>query len=99
MVRALLDSGANVNAKGKQYSSALHAAAVGSHVAVVKLLLEAGADVNIISETYGSSLQVLAVKATLNWRAFSWKATQIYVSLTARTEHRFTTQPEVVTKL
>lgn len=46
-VRKLLNSGADVNAKRKDYgSSALIVAATVGHVDIVKLLLEKGADVN-----------------------------------------------------
>jgi ankyrin repeat protein len=45
-VEALLDSGADINARDERNQTALHHAANGGHNPVVKLLLERGADVN-----------------------------------------------------
>ncbi len=46
VVEALLDSGADINARDEQNQTALHKAASRGHTPVVKLLLERGADVN-----------------------------------------------------
>jgi len=46
VVEALLDSGADINARDEQNQTALHQAANRGHTAVVKFLLERGADVN-----------------------------------------------------
>jgi ankyrin repeat protein len=46
VVEALLDSGADINARDEQNQTALHQAASRGHTAVVQLLLEHGADVN-----------------------------------------------------
>jgi ankyrin repeat protein len=46
VVEALLDSGADINARDERNQTALHHAANGGHTPVVKLLLERGADVN-----------------------------------------------------
>ena len=43
LVKALLDRGANVNARDESGSSALISAAIGEHPAVIQLLLERGA--------------------------------------------------------
>jgi ankyrin repeat protein len=47
VVRFLLDRGADVNAHGGLWNSALEAAAGQGHDSTVRLLLEKGADVNI----------------------------------------------------
>ncbi len=46
VVEALLDSGADINARDEQNQTALHQAASKGHTPVVKLLLKRGADVN-----------------------------------------------------
>lgn len=46
VVEALLDSGADINARDEQNQTALHQAASKGHTPIVKLLLERGADVN-----------------------------------------------------
>ena len=46
VVEALLDSGADINARDEQNQTALHLAASRGHTPIVKLLLERGADVN-----------------------------------------------------
>ncbi|KAF8483148.1 ankyrin repeat-containing domain protein, partial [Gautieria morchelliformis] len=57
LVRLLLEHGADPNAVGGQYTSALRAASLGGHLEIVRLLLERGADVNIQEEWSGSALQ------------------------------------------
>jgi ankyrin repeat protein len=57
VVRLLLDRGANVNAQGGRYGSALQAALYGGHESVVRLLVERGADVNAQGGEYGNALQ------------------------------------------
>jgi ankyrin repeat protein len=46
VVEALLDSGADINARDEQNQTALHQAASKGHTPIVKFLLERGADVN-----------------------------------------------------
>ncbi len=46
VVEALLDSGADINARDEQNQTALHKAASRGHNSIVNLLLERGADVN-----------------------------------------------------
>ncbi|KAJ7603453.1 ankyrin repeat-containing domain protein [Mycena polygramma] len=55
-VRFLLDHGADVNAAGGRYGSALQGAAVNGNVDIVCLLLEKGADVNTVGGEYSSAL-------------------------------------------
>jgi ankyrin repeat protein len=53
----LLDRGADVNAQGGHYGSALQAASFGGHENVVRMLLvRHGADVNSQGGEYGSAL-------------------------------------------
>lgn len=52
-VRALLDAGADVNAKTEYGATALHFAADKGHLAVVRLLIERKADVNARDKFYG----------------------------------------------
>ena len=56
-VRLLLEKGADVNAQGGVYGSALQAALSGGHDQIVQRLLEKGADVNAQGGYYGSTLQ------------------------------------------
>lgn len=73
VVEALLDSGADINARDEQNQTALHQAASRGHNPVVKLLLERGADVNaknlfgqtsLLAPAYRGSLDTL--RALLN---------------------------------
>jgi ankyrin repeat protein len=54
-VRALLDKGADVNAKYRYGATALFKAAERGHTEVVKLLIERGADVNVKDTFYGAT--------------------------------------------
>ena len=60
-VRSLLASGADVNAHGGMYGSALQAAAAGGHTEIAQLLVDQDADVNAQGGMYGSALQAAAV--------------------------------------
>ncbi|KAF7972855.1 hypothetical protein HWV62_16888 [Athelia sp. TMB] len=57
IVRMLLDKGANVNAEGGTYGSALQAASVGGYLEVAKLLMDKGANVNFEGGIYVSALR------------------------------------------
>ncbi|KAJ7444029.1 ankyrin repeat-containing domain protein [Mycena latifolia] len=50
--------GANVNAGGGYYGTALQAASTGGHESVAQFLIEKGADVNAVGGYYGTALQV-----------------------------------------
>ena len=52
----LLNKGANVNAQGGDYVTALQAASWGGHEQVIKMLLDKGANVNAQSGHYGNAL-------------------------------------------
>lgn len=54
-VKAVLDKGADVNAKFRYGATALFKAAERGHTEVVKLLIERGADVNIKDTFYGAA--------------------------------------------
>ena len=56
-VQKLLDRGADANARGGYFGSALQAASSGGHVKVVQKLLDRGADVNAQGGDYGNALQ------------------------------------------
>ncbi len=69
-VRALIEAGADVNAKDVRGATALHQAAYGNNVAVAAVLIEAGADVNaknvrgataLHQAAYGNNAAVAAV--------------------------------------
>jgi hypothetical protein len=55
--RVLLEYGADVNAQGGLYGTALQAASCGGHDGVVQRLLENGADVNSRGGLHGTALQ------------------------------------------
>ncbi|KAJ7658303.1 hypothetical protein DFH06DRAFT_1044776 [Mycena polygramma] len=59
-VEILLDHGADVNAAGGIYGSALQAAAWYGHVDIVRILLGHGADMNTAGRIYGSALEAAA---------------------------------------
>jgi hypothetical protein len=61
-VRSLLASGADVNAQGGEYGSALQAAAAGGHTEIAQVLVDKGADVNAQGGEYGSALQVAVAR-------------------------------------
>jgi ankyrin repeat protein len=61
VVKLLLDKGADVNAQGGHFGSALYEASARGHEAVVKLLLDKGADVNAQGGRFGNALQAALV--------------------------------------
>ena len=61
MVELLLAKGADVNAQGGRYGTALQAALYRGHEEVVELLLAKGADVNAQGGRYGNALQAASV--------------------------------------
>ncbi|KZP10605.1 ankyrin [Athelia psychrophila] len=56
VAKLLLGAGADVNAAGGQYTTALITASARGHVELAKLLLGAGADVNAAGGHYGTAL-------------------------------------------
>jgi ankyrin repeat protein len=62
MVQLLLDKGADINAQGGRYGSALQAASFRGHKAVVQQLLDKGADCNIQGGRYGNTLQAASLR-------------------------------------
>ena len=57
LAQILLDRGADVNARGEKYGSALQAASYFGHLSIVQLLLKEGADFNAKGGFYGNALQ------------------------------------------
>ena len=57
-VKALIDKGASVNARGQDGRTALMEAAYGGHTEVVKLLLEKGADVTAVKDDGATALSL-----------------------------------------
>ena len=57
LIRELIDAGADVNAQGGEYRSALEAASYRSSGKIMRILLDAGAEVNAQGGVYGNSLQ------------------------------------------
>ncbi|KAJ7019718.1 ankyrin repeat-containing domain protein [Mycena alexandri] len=57
MTQLLIEHGANVNAQGGYFGSALQAASVRGHINIVQLLIEQGANVNAQGGVYNSALQ------------------------------------------
>lgn len=62
VIDQLLEAGANVNAQGGQYGTALQAASAQGYEKIVTRLLEAGADVNAKSGCYGNALQAACAR-------------------------------------
>ncbi|KAJ5814106.1 uncharacterized protein N7503_000856 [Penicillium pulvis] len=62
VVRLMITHGADVNARGGDYGSALVAACSEGHYKVAKLLLERGAELNAQGGYYGNSLQAACSK-------------------------------------
>ncbi|KAJ6477137.1 hypothetical protein C8R47DRAFT_654677 [Mycena vitilis] len=65
-VQYLLDRGADVNATGGHFGSALQAAASEGHKDIVHFLLDHGADVNAMGGRYGSALQSSASRGHID---------------------------------
>ncbi|KAJ7676013.1 ankyrin repeat-containing domain protein [Mycena polygramma] len=65
-VRLLLENGADVNAAGGEYGSALQGAAATGNVDIVHVLLKQGADVNAAGGEYGSALQGAAATGNVD---------------------------------
>jgi len=65
VVRVLLEHGADVNAQGGNYGTALQIASVMGHLEVVRVLLEHGADVNAQGGEYSNALQVASTSGCL----------------------------------
>ncbi|KAL8856574.1 MAG: hypothetical protein Q9178_006803 [Gyalolechia marmorata] len=55
-VQLLIDAGADVNAQGGTWHTALQAAAVDGNDTTMRVLLDAGADINALGGIYGSAL-------------------------------------------
>ncbi|KAJ5556434.1 hypothetical protein N7494_000349 [Penicillium frequentans] len=62
VVRLMITHGADINARGGDYGSALVAACSEGHYKVVQLLLERGADLNAQGGYYGNALQAACSK-------------------------------------
>jgi uncharacterized protein len=59
-LRALLDTGSDVNTRDRYHQTGLMLAAQGGHAAVVRLLVERGADLNVAAK-FGLTALMLAV--------------------------------------
>jgi ankyrin repeat protein len=66
MVQLLLNRGADANAQGSLYGSALQVAAAAGRKSIMQLLLNRGADANAQGGYYGSVLQAAAVSGCKN---------------------------------
>ncbi|KAJ7742070.1 ankyrin repeat-containing domain protein [Mycena metata] len=62
IVSLLLEKGADINAAGGFYGSALQVVAAWGHTEIVDILLKNGADVNAAGGHYGSALQAAAAE-------------------------------------
>lgn len=65
-VKVALQQGDDVNARGAQGFTALHAAAESGHLEVVTLLIAAGADVHLCSSTNHSARQLAEIQGHKN---------------------------------
>jgi ankyrin repeat protein len=59
--RLLLEKGADVNAQGGGYGTAMQAASARGHDQIVQRLLEGGADVNAQGGYWGTALQAASI--------------------------------------
>ncbi|KAJ7847783.1 hypothetical protein B0H13DRAFT_2405537 [Mycena leptocephala] len=66
MVQLLVEHGANVNAQGGNYRSALQAASDWGHINIVQLLIEHGANVNAQGGHFGNALQVASYRGHID---------------------------------
>ncbi|KAK7456340.1 hypothetical protein VKT23_010587 [Stygiomarasmius scandens] len=66
VIKFLVEVGADVNAVGGEYGTALQAAAYQGHLDVVKFLHENGANVNAVGGEYGTALQAAASQGHLD---------------------------------
>ncbi|VUC23003.1 unnamed protein product [Clonostachys rosea] len=60
--RFLLENGADINAQGGTYSTALQAASVEGHMEIAQLLIKNGADINAQGGRYNTALQAASAK-------------------------------------
>ncbi|KAF7966438.1 hypothetical protein HWV62_38376 [Athelia sp. TMB] len=65
LVDQLITCGADINALGGKWGTALQAASHENHLAICQLLLEKGADVNATGGKYGTALQVASYENCL----------------------------------
>ncbi|CZR56422.1 uncharacterized protein PAC_06310 [Phialocephala subalpina] len=65
MVRALLDAGADINAKSGRYGDALHVAVFMGDRDIVYLLLDRGADINAECGIFGTPLETAVVRSEM----------------------------------
>ena len=66
IIMLLLDRGANIDAVGGIYGTALTAAAFGRRADIVSLLLDRGADINAVGGKYGTALTTAAFCGSMN---------------------------------
>ncbi|KAJ7048703.1 hypothetical protein C8F01DRAFT_1070277, partial [Mycena amicta] len=66
IAQLLLEHGADINAQGGKFGTALQVASLGGHLDLARLLLEHGADVNAQGGLYGNSLQAATYKGHLD---------------------------------
>jgi ankyrin repeat protein len=64
----LLEYGADIDARGGEYGTPLHAAAHYGVWGLVKILLERGASINIVNGKYGTALQAAVAGGRRNMR-------------------------------
>ena len=85
--QAVLDRGANVNARGGQYGSALNAAVVGGFSDIVKVLIDSGTNVNASEGKYGSALNAAIV------RGF-WDIVEVLLNAGAKPDCQLLPEPD-----
>lgn len=72
MTKLLLDAGANINALGGTYGTALIVAIKEGEESLMRLLLKRGVDVNLVGGEYGTALEAVVREENLrSWNYFS----------------------------
>ena len=79
-MQLVLEKGADVNAQGGEYGTALQAASANRDLDIVRLLLDKGADINARGGKYGTALQAVFAPADTPYSATPLHAAEVLLA-------------------